>query len=151
MSAQHQDYELGSLDEAALERDEARARLEHHGDERRWMILGATGTVALCVASLGALLLGGGDQPHTLRAGIASAPRLTPPEPPTKVEAPAPRKLAQRPAAPRKRTAKKPPARPTPKPAKAQPRPSSGAKPFADLPKLQPEPAPPEPAPPSPV
>ncbi len=73
MSAQEHDYELGTLDEATLERDESLSRRNHQrGDERRWMILGGAGTLALMTALGAALALSGSGAPHRLAAGLGS-------------------------------------------------------------------------------
>ncbi|MCR9166300.1 MAG: hypothetical protein ACE37F_00070 [Nannocystaceae bacterium] len=73
MSAQEHDYELGTLDEATLERDESLARRnDQRGDERRWMILGGAGTLALMTALTAALALSGSSEPHDLRASLGS-------------------------------------------------------------------------------
>lgn len=76
MSAQEHEYELGMLDHETLERDESLARHNRQrGDERRWMILGGAGTLALMTALFAAVALGGNSEPRHLASSLGSPAR----------------------------------------------------------------------------
>ena len=177
MSAQEHDYELGTLDEATLERDESLARRnQQRGDERRWMILGGAGTLALMTALGAALALSGSSTPHNLTASLASpfrdfaavAAHLSVQQAEPEPEPVKPTRVARRPAAAAKPTpivpaaavvpqselplqpeAKPAPAAKTVEPAAKQPvaPPVDDDEPFAGLPTLVDEPASEDPAP----
>lgn len=71
MDTQEHEYELGTLEEDILDRDESHARQSGtRGDERRWMILGGAGTLALMSAIAVAVSLGGSGEPHQLSASL---------------------------------------------------------------------------------
>lgn len=71
MDTQEHEYELGTLEEDILDRDESHARQSgNRGDERRWMILGGAGTLALLTAIVVAVSLGGSGEPHELSASL---------------------------------------------------------------------------------
>ena len=177
MSAQEHDYELGMLDEATLERDESLARRnQQRGDERRWMILGGAGTLALMTALGAALALSGSSTPHNLAASLGSpfrdvaavAAHLSVQQAEPEPEPAKPTRVARRPAAaaksapivpaaavvpqselPSQPEAKAAPAAKTVEPAAKQPvaPPVDDEEPFAGLPTLVDEPASEDPAP----
>ncbi len=71
MDTQEHEYELGTLEDEILDRDESKARQGgNQGDERRWMILGGAGTLALLAAMVTAISLGGTGSPHKLTASL---------------------------------------------------------------------------------
>lgn len=163
MSAQEHDYELGTLDEATLERDESLARRnDRRGDERRWMILGGAGTLALMTALGAALSLSGSSAPHHLAASVgrqfrdvaalaahASAEQPEQPEAEPNPKPAKPTRVARRttanPAPPVVPAAKAPsPTRPAAEAkapaAKPTEPPADDPRPFAELPTLVDEP-----------
>lgn len=76
MDAQEHEYELGTLEDNILDRDESQARQGgSRGDERRWMILGGAGTLALLTAIVAAVSLGGTGEPRTLSATLRGPSR----------------------------------------------------------------------------
>ncbi len=79
MSADEHDdetsYEMGALEDDVLERDESLARHIQGGDERRWMILGGAGTLALMTALIAAVALGGSGPPHRLSSSLGGPAR----------------------------------------------------------------------------
>ena len=71
MDTQEHEYELGTLEEDILDRDESQARKGGRGgDERRWMILGGAGTLALLTAFVGAIAIGGTSTPRKLAGSL---------------------------------------------------------------------------------
>lgn len=76
MDTQEHEYELGTLEGDILDRDESKARQGgSRGDERRWMILGGAGTLALLTAIVAAVSLGGTGEPHKLSASLSGPVR----------------------------------------------------------------------------
>ncbi|MEM6295841.1 MAG: hypothetical protein AAGA54_31505 [Myxococcota bacterium] len=73
MTAPNHDYQLGTLDAETLQRDEHASRdSERHGDERRWMILGGAGTLAILTALTGSIVLSGSGEAIPAHASLAS-------------------------------------------------------------------------------